>query len=259
MRWYDQSLGRFIQPDTLVPNPGDPVAFDRYHYSRNSPLVYVDPSGHGYCEHSEDALGEDCDGWDSRIEIENAILEQYRNPLHGDNYVYENFGQYRDTHPYDPHKGQNRWHASVDANSVNGEDKGVDVYPVMPGKIVDVGWESSSLGNYLVVEHQVLGSKVYSVYGHLGEKQGFGIYGNVGDLVTTETPIGSVGTTFQVDPHLHFEIRYEANVNLTDQDHMLRGRDYWAFDDTWHSKFFDLGLIYGYYDNEHFRKPELPR
>jgi hypothetical protein len=48
-RWYDQSLGRFIQPDTLVPNPGDPVAFDRYHYSRNSPLRYVDPSGHGAC------------------------------------------------------------------------------------------------------------------------------------------------------------------------------------------------------------------
>jgi RHS repeat-associated protein len=48
-RWYDQSLGRFIQPDTLVPNPGDPVAFDRYHYSRNSPLVFVDPDGHEPC------------------------------------------------------------------------------------------------------------------------------------------------------------------------------------------------------------------
>jgi hypothetical protein len=50
MRWYDQSLGRFIQPDTLVPDPGDPVAFDRYHYSRNSPLVFADPDGHWACE-----------------------------------------------------------------------------------------------------------------------------------------------------------------------------------------------------------------
>jgi hypothetical protein len=45
-RFYDQSLGRFIQPDTLVPNPGDPVAFDRYHYSKNSPVNFKDPSGH---------------------------------------------------------------------------------------------------------------------------------------------------------------------------------------------------------------------
>jgi hypothetical protein len=60
MRWYDQSLGRFIQPDTLVPIPGDPVAFDRYHYSRNSPLRYVDPSGHGYCNSDNAAEDVDC-------------------------------------------------------------------------------------------------------------------------------------------------------------------------------------------------------
>jgi hypothetical protein len=40
------ALGQFIQPDTLVPNQGDPVAFDRYHYSRNSPINFNDPTGH---------------------------------------------------------------------------------------------------------------------------------------------------------------------------------------------------------------------
>jgi hypothetical protein len=49
MRWYDQSLGRFIQPDTLVPNPGYPGDLDRYSYARNSPLRYRDPTGHWSC------------------------------------------------------------------------------------------------------------------------------------------------------------------------------------------------------------------
>jgi hypothetical protein len=40
------ALGRFAQADTLVPNPGNPLAFDRYAYTLNNPLRYVDPSGH---------------------------------------------------------------------------------------------------------------------------------------------------------------------------------------------------------------------
>ncbi|MEZ4864107.1 MAG: RHS repeat-associated core domain-containing protein [Caldilineaceae bacterium] len=45
-RWYDPGLGRFIQPDTVVPNPGDTQSFDRYAYTLNNPLKYSDPSGH---------------------------------------------------------------------------------------------------------------------------------------------------------------------------------------------------------------------
>jgi RHS repeat-associated protein len=45
-RWYDPALGRFTQPDTLVPNPGDAKAFDRYAYVLNNPLRYQDPTGH---------------------------------------------------------------------------------------------------------------------------------------------------------------------------------------------------------------------
>ena len=45
-RWYDASLGHFIQPDSLVPNPGASWAYDRYSYSYNNPLKYVDPDGH---------------------------------------------------------------------------------------------------------------------------------------------------------------------------------------------------------------------
>jgi RHS repeat-associated protein len=45
-RFYDPALGRFISADTVVPNPGNPQALNRYSYAYNRPLVYVDHSGH---------------------------------------------------------------------------------------------------------------------------------------------------------------------------------------------------------------------
>ena len=45
-RWYDPVLGRFIQPDTIVPQPGRVEALNRYSYVYNNPLKYVDPTGH---------------------------------------------------------------------------------------------------------------------------------------------------------------------------------------------------------------------
>ena len=45
-RWYDSALGRFIQADTIVPGAGNPQAFDRYAYSYNNPVKYIDPIGH---------------------------------------------------------------------------------------------------------------------------------------------------------------------------------------------------------------------
>jgi RHS repeat-associated protein len=45
-RWYDPLLGRFVQPDTIVPSAQGTQAFDRYAYVNNNPLRYTDPSGH---------------------------------------------------------------------------------------------------------------------------------------------------------------------------------------------------------------------
>ena len=38
-RYDDPGLGRFIQPDTIIPNPGDPQSLNRYSYAGNNPLV----------------------------------------------------------------------------------------------------------------------------------------------------------------------------------------------------------------------------
>lgn len=46
-RHYDPELGRFIQPDSIVPLASQGVqAWDRYAYANNSPVVNTDPSGH---------------------------------------------------------------------------------------------------------------------------------------------------------------------------------------------------------------------
>ncbi|MDL1943778.1 hypothetical protein FBQ99_15705 [Chloroflexi bacterium CFX2] len=58
-RWYDPSLKRFAQADTIVP-PGV-QGLDRYAYGLNNPINFVDPSGHlpctddGYCGKLSDA------------------------------------------------------------------------------------------------------------------------------------------------------------------------------------------------------------
>jgi RHS repeat-associated protein len=45
-RYYDPELGRFIQPDTMVPDPSDSQQLNRYSYVNNNPLKYTDPTGH---------------------------------------------------------------------------------------------------------------------------------------------------------------------------------------------------------------------
>jgi len=44
-RYYDPVLARFISPDPIVPDPTDPQSLNRYSYTRNNPLRYIDPTG----------------------------------------------------------------------------------------------------------------------------------------------------------------------------------------------------------------------
>ena len=45
-RWYDPYLNQFVQPDTYVPESQEAQAYDRYAYTYNNPLNYIDPDGH---------------------------------------------------------------------------------------------------------------------------------------------------------------------------------------------------------------------
>ena len=57
-RFYDTALGRFISPDSMIPNPGSSQGFDRFSYVNYDPVNNNDPSGH--CV-DEDGDGQ-CDG-----------------------------------------------------------------------------------------------------------------------------------------------------------------------------------------------------
>ncbi len=56
-RWYDSSLSRFAQADTVI--PGGVQGYDRYAYTNNNPIIYTDPSGHctlgGYWQSDDSA------------------------------------------------------------------------------------------------------------------------------------------------------------------------------------------------------------
>jgi len=45
-RYYDPVLGRFLTPDTFVPNARNPQSFNRYSYANNNPIIFIDPTGH---------------------------------------------------------------------------------------------------------------------------------------------------------------------------------------------------------------------
>jgi RHS repeat-associated protein len=44
-RYYDPTLGRFIQPDAIIQSNSDPQTLNRYSYVRNNPVKFSDPSG----------------------------------------------------------------------------------------------------------------------------------------------------------------------------------------------------------------------
>ncbi len=78
-RYYDASIGRFISPDVIVQNPGNPQNLNRYSYVLNNPLKYVDPSGlYVEFENEDEILGylaEQDAGYTFNDEIQQMIEE----------------------------------------------------------------------------------------------------------------------------------------------------------------------------------------
>ncbi len=70
-RYYAADLGRFTQPDSLIPDPYNPQSLNRYSYVLNNPMRYTDPTGHEECETDM------CDeaGEDDRSELISEIRE----------------------------------------------------------------------------------------------------------------------------------------------------------------------------------------
>ena len=71
-REYLPSLGRFLSADSIVPGAGNPQALNRYAYVFNSPLGFVDPSGHDPAGSQNNCNygGQGCGGAGSQTDIE---------------------------------------------------------------------------------------------------------------------------------------------------------------------------------------------
>jgi len=54
-RFYSPKLGRFISPDSIVPNQFNPQDLNRFSYVLNNPLRYTDPTGHRACDDFDSA------------------------------------------------------------------------------------------------------------------------------------------------------------------------------------------------------------
>ena len=69
-RPYAPALGRFLQADTLVPEPANPQSLNRYSYTLGNPLRYTDPSGHYHSDVHYDCTQR----WVYRAVLEQAYL-----------------------------------------------------------------------------------------------------------------------------------------------------------------------------------------
>ena len=76
-RWYDPYLNQFIQPDTLIPDPGNSADWNRYAYVLYNPMRYIDPTGHYYVDDIIPGLTNDSSWW------------SYQNPNHNDGYYLD--------------------------------------------------------------------------------------------------------------------------------------------------------------------------
>ena len=53
-RFYDNSLGRWAQPDSIIPASQGVQGWDRFAFVNNNPIRYIDPTGHKACNGSSD-------------------------------------------------------------------------------------------------------------------------------------------------------------------------------------------------------------
>ncbi len=74
-RTYDPGLARWVQPDTIIPQPGNPMAWDRFEYGLNNPSRYTDPTGHFTEDEIQQYFG--VDSWDDVLKVfqEGGALE----------------------------------------------------------------------------------------------------------------------------------------------------------------------------------------
>ncbi len=132
-----------------------------------------------------------------------------------------------------PTQGVWKLHNGVD---IGGNAEGTPVYSIANGMVGKVLKRQSCGGNMVYIYHTVNGVKYTSTYMHL-----LNINVKVGDMVTSETKIGSVGGTTTSTSHGGYDsCTTGAHLHLSLAKGWY-GKDYQSYS-TWISKLLDAGL-----------------
>jgi len=252
-RFYDPALARFVQPDTLVPDPGNAQAWDRYAYVENNPIRYTDPSGNYIFEeepddpffapaHSEiNPATRYITAGVSESQAKLIFVDKMSDP--GQN-IATKYG-FGSSNTLD---GEG-YHPGVDFYSVLNVALGSSILSVLSGKVVEVTKNRDmDFGLHVVIEHNIYWIKLFSVYAHLDHTSVIeGKVIQMGDIV------GGMGNTPfpEGDVHLHFEVRTTNNVELDNFGNYITlarySESYWADSlQELQLKWVDLGPRYGY-------------
>jgi RHS repeat-associated protein len=131
-RWYDPTLGRFAQADTII--PAGVQGYDRYAYTNNNPVRYIDPSGH-----STECTWDSACTYGQRLSPE-AVAKKY-NVTFGGNWTEEHkwavvHGVIRTAYRF----------AKELANGISGSEAFKNVYGLNDGDTFFFEWDENCWG-----------------------------------------------------------------------------------------------------------------
>ncbi|MEM3555034.1 MAG: RHS repeat-associated core domain-containing protein, partial [Candidatus Micrarchaeaceae archaeon] len=214
-RYYDPMLGRFVQPDTIIPGPVDPQNLNRFTYVRNNPLRSTDPTGHWTFEEDPENSTPLVDPPYTTVVKRKRIAATRSGksvpakdfPIHESApAVTGPYGAYGgdeendySAYYYTTKEGKNvpYCHPGLDI----GVGEGTKLYATRDGIVVAAGDFGKGYGYGVIIWHPE--EQAYTAYYHM-QKDSLKV--GLGDVVLAGDEIGSSGDTGSGAAHLHFEI-----------------------------------------------------
>ena len=125
-------------------------------------------------------------------------------------------------------------HSGID---ISGWD--TTIYAVSDGKVAYTGY-NGSMGNYIVIDHNINGENYSSVYMHIDWG---GIFVSEGEIVTKDTVIARMGTTgSSTGTHLHLSLYVGLYLR---GGYLVNPRDYINFPSSMYTYWYDRTSYYG--------------
>lgn len=113
--------------------------------------------------------------------------------------------------------GSSNYHTGMDFVA----PEGTDILSSCSGEVIRVGHNEGSLGNFVILKHNIDGKTIYTAYGHMFNDS---IIVEVGQHVDAKQKIGVIGSTGKsTGTHLHFTVM-TPNPRFT-KDNLVNPRE----------------------------------